>query len=86
MPQTICFHLDENCTKAIAWGLRRHGIDVTTTPEAGLLGATAPRNTAAPDPQNSQHNPPSWTRNPLMRTAEALTIRNSCAILIGGGV
>lgn len=40
MPRTILFHLDENCTKAIAKGLRRHGIDVTTTPEAGLLGAT----------------------------------------------
>jgi len=40
MPQTIRFHLDENCTKAIARGLRRHRIDVTTTPEAGLLGAT----------------------------------------------
>ncbi len=39
MPRTIRFHLDENCTKAIAVGLRRHAIDVTTTPEAGLLGA-----------------------------------------------
>ncbi len=39
MPRTIRFHLDENCTKAIAVGLRRHGIEVTTTPEAGLLGA-----------------------------------------------
>ena len=40
MPRTIPFHLDENGSKAIAKGLRRHGIDVTTTPEAGLLGAT----------------------------------------------
>jgi predicted nuclease of predicted toxin-antitoxin system len=40
MPKTIRFHLDENCTKAIAVGLRRHGIEVTTTPEVGLLGAT----------------------------------------------
>ncbi len=39
MPKTIRFHLDENCTRAIATGLRRHGIEVTTTPEAGLLGA-----------------------------------------------
>ena len=39
MPRTIRFHLDENCTKAIAVGLRRRGIEVTTTPEAGLLGA-----------------------------------------------
>jgi hypothetical protein len=30
MLQTIRFHLDENCAKAIATGLRRHGIDVTT--------------------------------------------------------
>jgi hypothetical protein len=40
MPRTIPFHLDENRAKAIATGLRRHGIDVTTTPEAGLLGST----------------------------------------------
>jgi hypothetical protein len=40
MPRTIRFHLDENCAGAIARGLRRFGIDVTTTPEAGLLGAT----------------------------------------------
>lgn len=40
MPRTIPFHLDENCSHAIAAGLRRRGIDVTTTPEVGLLGAT----------------------------------------------
>ena len=39
MPRTIRFHLDENCAGAIAAGLRRRGIDVTTTSEAGLLGA-----------------------------------------------
>jgi hypothetical protein len=39
MPRTIRFHLDEHCPRAIAEGLRREGIDVTTTPEAGLLGA-----------------------------------------------
>ncbi len=40
MPRTIRFHLDENCPHALAVGLRRRGIDVTTTPEAGLLEAT----------------------------------------------
>ena len=40
MPRTIPFHLDENCSHAIAAGLRRRGIDVTTTPEVGLLQAT----------------------------------------------
>ena len=40
MARTIRFHLDENCGKAIAEGLRRHGIDVTTTPEAGLIGVS----------------------------------------------
>lgn len=39
MPRTIRFHLDENCSNAIAAGLRRRGIDVTTTHEVGLLGA-----------------------------------------------
>jgi len=40
MPRTIRFHLDEQCDRAIAVGLRNRGIDVTTTQEAGLLGAT----------------------------------------------
>jgi hypothetical protein len=39
MPRTIRFHLDENCDVAIAAGLRIHGIDVTTTADAGLGGA-----------------------------------------------
>ena len=38
MPRTIRFHLDEHIDPAIAIGLRRRGIDVTTTPEAGLRG------------------------------------------------
>ena len=42
MARTIRFHLDENCAGAIAVGLRRLGIDVTTTPEVGLLGASDP--------------------------------------------
>jgi predicted nuclease of predicted toxin-antitoxin system len=39
MPRTIRFHLDENVPRAVAVGLRRLGIDVTTTPDAGLVGA-----------------------------------------------
>lgn len=39
MARTIRFHLDENCSRAIAAGLRRHGIEVTTTTDARLLGA-----------------------------------------------
>lgn len=39
MPKTIRFHLDENCNRAIADGLRRRGVDVTTTPEVGLIQA-----------------------------------------------
>ena len=39
MPRTILFHLDENCDPRIAAGLRLHGIDVTTTVDAGLLQA-----------------------------------------------
>jgi hypothetical protein len=39
MPRTIRFHLDEHCDPAVAVGLRLHGVDVTTTPEAGLLHA-----------------------------------------------
>ena len=40
MPRAIRFHLNEHCDPDIAAGLRRHGIDVTTTPEVGLVGAT----------------------------------------------
>lgn len=39
MPQTLRFHLDEHVAGAIAAGLRRRGIDVTTAADARLLGA-----------------------------------------------
>ncbi len=39
MPRTIRFHLDEHVPHAVADGLRRLGIDVTTTTDVGLLGA-----------------------------------------------
>ena len=39
MPRTILFHLDEHVAHAVADGLRLRGIDVTTTVDAGLLGA-----------------------------------------------
>jgi predicted nuclease of predicted toxin-antitoxin system len=39
MPRTIRFHLDENVDPAIATGLKRYGIDVTTSIDAGLLRA-----------------------------------------------
>ena len=38
MPPTIGFHLDEHISNAIADGLRRRGIDVTTTAQVGLSG------------------------------------------------
>lgn len=40
MPQTIHFHLDENVDPRVAAGLRAHGVDVTTTAEAGLRHAS----------------------------------------------
>ncbi|NJN97653.1 MAG: DUF5615 family PIN-like protein [Anaerolineales bacterium] len=36
MANRIRFHLDEHIAYAVAKGLRQRGIDVTTTPEAGL--------------------------------------------------
>jgi hypothetical protein len=36
----IRFHLDEHVADAIALGLRRRGLDVTTTTEVGLSGAS----------------------------------------------
>lgn len=35
----IRFHLDEHIATAVALGLRRRGIDVTTAADAGLSGA-----------------------------------------------
>ena len=46
MPRTIRFHLDENCPHAIAEGLRRRGIDVTTTPDVDLVSASDEEQTA----------------------------------------
>lgn len=40
MTRAIRFHLDENANLAIASGLRQRGIDVTTTKDAGLIGAS----------------------------------------------
>lgn len=40
MPRTIRFHLNEHCDPDIAAGLRPHGVDVTTTREANLAGAS----------------------------------------------
>ena len=42
MPRTIRFHLDEHVDPAVADGLRRRGINVTTTEEAGLSGEDDP--------------------------------------------
>jgi predicted nuclease of predicted toxin-antitoxin system len=38
MVEQIRYHLDENVDPDVAAGLRRHGIDVTTTFESGLQG------------------------------------------------
>jgi predicted nuclease of predicted toxin-antitoxin system len=46
MPRTIRFHLDENCPRAVAVGFVRRGIDVTTTPDAGLLRTSDEAQTA----------------------------------------
>lgn len=40
MTQRIRFHLDENVSNAVAEGLRRRGIDVTTTPEESLISVS----------------------------------------------
>jgi predicted nuclease of predicted toxin-antitoxin system len=40
MAEKIRFHLDENVINAIAQGLRRRGINLTTTPEQSLIGVS----------------------------------------------
>ncbi|MFI5458618.1 MAG: DUF5615 family PIN-like protein [Isosphaerales bacterium] len=49
MPNQVRFHLDEHVPPAIAAGLRRRGIDVTTTSDAGLAGADDIDHIASPD-------------------------------------
>ena len=39
MAKTIRFHLDEHVDPAVAAGLRRRGVDVSTTAERNLIGA-----------------------------------------------
>jgi predicted nuclease of predicted toxin-antitoxin system len=39
MANRLRFHLDEHVPAAVAEGLRRRGVDVTTTAESGLLSA-----------------------------------------------
>ena len=39
MTERIRFHLDENVSPDVGRALRRHGVDVTTTVEAGLRSA-----------------------------------------------
>ena len=39
MSDEIRFHLDEHVPRAIATALRRRGIDVSTSGDAGLIGA-----------------------------------------------
>jgi predicted nuclease of predicted toxin-antitoxin system len=40
MSDRIRFHLDENVDPAVAEGLQRRGVDVTTTQQAGLMHAS----------------------------------------------
>ena len=40
MPDPIRFALDEHIAPAVAAGLRRRGVDVTTSQEVDLLGAS----------------------------------------------
>ncbi len=40
MAEKIRFHLDENVSNAVAEGLRRRSIDVTTTPEESLISVS----------------------------------------------
>ena len=40
MAEVIRFHRDENVNLAVASGLRQRGIDLTTTKDAGLIGAS----------------------------------------------
>ncbi|MDB9309053.1 hypothetical protein PN471_10460 [Aphanizomenon sp. CS-733/32] len=53
MIERIKFHLDESVSNAIALGLRRREINVTTTSEAGLIGVSD-REQIASTPERSR--------------------------------
>ncbi len=40
MAEKVRFHLDENVSNAVGEGLRRRGVDLTTTPELSLIGVS----------------------------------------------
>ncbi|PZO57648.1 MAG: hypothetical protein DCF15_06570 [Phormidesmis priestleyi] len=40
MPKRIKFHMDENVGNAVTKGMRRRGVDVITTSEANMIGAS----------------------------------------------
>ena len=40
MGQKVRFYTDEHVANAVVHGLRQHGVDVLTVPDAGLLSAT----------------------------------------------
>ncbi len=40
MSEQVKYYADENVAKAVVEGLRRRGVDVLTTQEAGTMGAT----------------------------------------------
>jgi predicted nuclease of predicted toxin-antitoxin system len=40
MSRTLKFHLDEHVPNAVAFGLRKLNIDVTTTADAGMIGSS----------------------------------------------
>jgi uncharacterized protein (DUF433 family) len=68
--RTIRFHLDENGSHAIAAGMRRRGINVSTTPEVGLLGAIVEDKlaNARADTVADQPDPRSWFPRPISRS------------------
>jgi hypothetical protein len=86
----------ESGPNGVAWrrGLMRLGVTARNAEEMALHGAAALcglelRHECAGNWSERRSWPTGRTvvaDNPWMRTAEALTIRNSCAILIDGGV
>jgi len=46
MAKRLAFYLDEHIAPAVATGLRRYGVDVLTVYDAGLAGASDPKQLA----------------------------------------
>lgn len=78
MKEKIRFHLDESVSNAIAAGLIRREIDVTTTPEVGLIAASDLEQLSFASSQNLQDGSNSTRAQFISTPNQRLRCEPSC--------